>query len=97
MSVSRIGQMQAKPDQVEQMREFLLSIMPGIKNSSGCESVQLYQSQDDPSNFIMIEVWDRVESHQASVRNISAEELEKIRPLLASPPRGSYFGMVAGV
>jgi quinol monooxygenase YgiN len=76
------------------MREFLSSIMPGIKSSHGCESVQLYQRQDDPTKFTMIEVWDSVESHQASARNIPPEKLAEIQPLLASAPHGNYFELI---
>jgi quinol monooxygenase YgiN len=68
--------------------------MPGIKFSQGCESVTLYQSQDDPTKFTMIEIWDSVESHQASVKNIPSEKLAEIRPLLASTPSGSYNNLV---
>lgn len=94
MSIYRIGETQAKPAAVEELREFLLSIMPGIKSSPGCESVQLYQSPDERTKFIMIEVWDSKESHQASVQEIPAELKAKIRPLLASAPSGAYFEMV---
>jgi quinol monooxygenase YgiN len=95
MSVSRIGEVQAKPELVEELREFLLSILPGIKSSDGCESVRLYQSEEDPSRFLIIEIWDSVESHQASVRNIPPEKLGEIRPMLATSPSGSYFKLVA--
>jgi hypothetical protein len=36
----------------------------------------------------MIEVWDSIESHQASVKNIPPEMLTEIRPLLESAPSG---------
>lgn len=94
MSVYRIGEVQAKDGLTEDLREFLLSIMPVIESSEGCESVQLYQRQDDPSKFTMIEVWDSVESHQASVKNIPPEKLGEIRPLLATSPSGSYFNLI---
>jgi quinol monooxygenase YgiN len=94
VSIYRIGETQAKPETTEALRDFLLSIMPGIKSSQGCESVQLYQSQSDPSKFTMIEVWDSIESHQASVKNIPPEKLTEIRPLLASAPSGIYFELV---
>jgi quinol monooxygenase YgiN len=94
MSVVRIGETQAKPGLTANLRDFLLSIMPMIKSAQGCESVQLYQSQEDPSKFIMIEVWNRVESHQASVKDIPPEKLGEIRPLLATSPSGSYFSLV---
>jgi quinol monooxygenase YgiN len=91
MSISRIGEVQAKPELTEALRDFLISIMPMIKSSQGCESVTLYQSNDDPAKFTMIEVWDNVESHQASVKNIPPEKLAEIRPLLMSAPSGGYY------
>ena len=94
MSVYRIGETQAKPETIEALRDFLISIMPGIKSSQGCESVMLYQSQDDPTKFTMIEIWDSVELHQASVKNIPSEMLTEIRPLLAATPSGRYNNLV---
>ena len=94
MSVSRIGEMKAKEDLAEELGEFLISIVPGIRLSAGCESVQLYQSQDDPTKFLMIEVWDSIESHQASIKNIPPEKLGEIRPLLATSPGGSYYKLI---
>jgi quinol monooxygenase YgiN len=94
MRISRIGEVQAKEEVVDELREFLISIMPGIKASEGCKSVQLYQSQDDPSKFMMIEVWDSVDSHRASVKKIPSEKLGEIRPLLATLPSGSYYDLV---
>jgi quinol monooxygenase YgiN len=94
MSITRIGETQAKPETTEALRNFLLSIMPIIKSSQGCESVTLYQSHDDPTQFTMIEVWDSVGSHQASARNIPPELLAEIRPVLASAPSGGYFALI---
>ena len=94
MTISRIGEVQAKEGLIEELREFLISILPGIQSSDGCESVHLYQSADDPSRFMIIEVWDSAESHQASVRNIAPEKLGEIRPLLATSPSGGYFKLI---
>jgi len=43
MTITRIGEFQAKPELTEALREFLLSIMPMIKSSYGCESAALTQ------------------------------------------------------
>src|SRR5215204_6585287 len=94
MSITRIGETQAKPETTEALRDFLISIMPMIKSSQGCEAVTLYQSQADPTKFTMIEVWDNLESHQASVKNIPPEMLTQIRPLLASAPSGGYYDQI---
>ena len=94
MSITRIGETQAKPELTDALRDFLISIMPMIKSSQGCESVTLYQSRDDLTRFTMIEVWDSIEAHQASIKNIPPEKLTEIRPLLASAPTGNYFTQV---
>ena len=94
MTIARIGETQAKPKTIEALRDFLISIMPEIKSSPGCEVVTLYQSQDDPTKFTMIEIWDDLESHRASVKNIPPEKLTEIRPLLASAPSGAYYNFV---
>ena len=96
MSVTRIGEVQAKPEFIEALRDFLISIMPMIKSSQGCESVTLYQSRDDPTRFIVTEVWDSIESHHVSVKNIPAEKLAEIRPLLSSALSGSYYVLIHG-
>jgi len=94
MTITRIGEFQAKPETIKALHDFLLSIMPLIKSSHGCESITLYQSHDDPTKFTMIEVWDSIESHQASVKNIPPAMLTEIRPLLASAPSGGYYELV---
>ncbi len=95
MSIARIGNFTGKPGQIDELKDFLFSIIPMIKSSSGCESVQLYQNQEDPASFTMIEIWDSIESHQASVKNIPPEKLAEIRPLLGSTPHGSYYELVS--
>ncbi len=94
MTITRIGEFLANEGSTETLRKFLLSIMPMIRSSKGCEAVQLYQSQADPSKFTMLEVWDSIESHQASVRNIPPEKLGEVMPLLAASPSGNYFRLV---
>ena len=94
MSIHRIGETQAKPETTEELRDFLISILPLIKSSQGCESVTMYQSHNDPTKFTIIKVWDSIEAHEASVKNIPPEMLTQIRPLLASAPSGGYYQLV---
>lgn len=91
MSVIRLGEMRTGTEQVAEMEEFLLSIVPLITGSDGCISCRLFHSQEDPTRFVMIEEWEDVAAHQASVQNIPPEKLAAIRPLLAAPPTGEYF------
>jgi len=95
MTITRISEFQASPESTKALRGFLLSIIPIIKSSHGCESVTLYQSHNERTKFTILEVWDSIESHQASVKNIPPEMLTEIRPLLASAPSGGYYLNVA--
>ena len=96
MSISRIGAFTGNPERIDELKEFLFSILPIITSSHGCKSVQLYQSKDDPTRFTMIEVWDSIESHRTSVKNIPSEMLAQIQPLLGAAPQGGYYEMIAG-
>jgi quinol monooxygenase YgiN len=57
MSVTRIGHFQAKPDKAEALRAQFESILQQVRASTGCESAHLLQSQEDPTRFVVIEVW----------------------------------------
>ena len=95
MTIYRIGEVNAKAETIEDLRDFMISIMPLIKGSEGCISCQFYQSQDDPAKFLMIEVWESPDLHQESVKNIPPEKLNEIRPRLGDSPSGGYFGLIA--
>jgi heme oxygenase (mycobilin-producing) len=91
MSVKRIGEVQAKEGRIDDLREFMKSILPLIRGSEGCLSCELLQNQADTSKFLMVEVWESVEAHQASVKVIPPAKLDEIRSLLAAPPSGDYY------
>jgi quinol monooxygenase YgiN len=95
MSIARIGETQAKAGMQTALRDFLVSILPLILSSRGCLSCELFQDQEDPAKFILVEVWESVEAHQASVKNIPAEKIGEIIPLLAGSPSGRYYTSVA--
>ncbi|MFI5273206.1 MAG: putative quinol monooxygenase [Ktedonobacterales bacterium] len=91
MSVTRMSEFRARAGQIDELREFLLSIVPGIASTDGCQSCQLLHSHDDPARFVMVEVWDSIASHQASVKNIPPGAFAKVLELLDGAPRGEYF------
>ena len=97
MSISRIGEMRAQEGQEDALRAFLESIvLPGVESSAGCQLCQLFQSQEDPTRFIMIEVWEDVEAHKAAVQDISPEDIENVKKLLAGAPTGEYYSALGG-
>ena len=89
--------MRAREGQEEALRAFLESVvLPGIESSDGCQLCQMFQSQEEPARFTIIEVWDNVEAHQASVQNISPKDIEAVKKLLAGAPTGGYYSALGG-
>src|SRR5213594_2530548 len=70
MEITRINEFQAKPDQAAALRDFLRSVIARIIDAPGCRSCELLVQRDDPTRLAIIEVWDSVEAHQASVSQI---------------------------
>jgi quinol monooxygenase YgiN len=92
MSIYRIGQMKARDGEEEALRQFVEGIiMPGIETSAGNLSCQIYESQEAPGTFMIVEEWENVEAHKASVKNISPDDIQTIMKLLADSPAGNYY------
>jgi len=64
---------------------------PAFASSQGCLSCKLLQSQDSPPRFVVLEVWDSVESHKAAVKDIPPEMFMTVMELLDGRPSGEYF------
>ena len=91
MSITRINEFQAKDEQANALRSFLTRLIPTIAAIPGCQSCQLLQHHDEPSRFIVLEVWDSIEAHQASVKDIPPESLAEVMSLLNGMPTGAYY------
>jgi quinol monooxygenase YgiN len=91
MSITRINKFEAKDGMAGDLHDFLRSIVPLIKQSQDCESCQVLQNQENMNEFIVIEVWASISAHKASAKDIPAEKIGEVMPMLASPPGGSYY------
>ncbi len=91
MSITRINEFRAIAGSSGVLRDCLESSVPIIEASAGCLSCQLLQSQKDPHHIIVIEVWDSIDAHQASLKNVPPEVFHQTRKYLAAPPTGEYY------
>lgn len=91
MAIPRISEFQAKPDKAIALRDFLRSVIACIIDAPGCRSCELLLQRDDPTRLAIIDVWDSVEAHQASVSRIPAALLQQAQTLFAVPARGAYY------
>lgn len=92
MSITYVGRSQAKEGLSNSLGEFFKTVViPAVKSSPGCESVQLLQDQDDPHLFMVIETWASVDAHRASVRLIPPESIAHFKELVVTLPVGRYY------
>ncbi len=94
MPITRLNEFQAAPAQATALRDFLRSIIARIIDAPGCRSCELLVQQDDPARFAIIEVWESVAAHQASVARIPPELMQQAFALFAVPARGAYYQQV---
>ena len=95
MTITRINEFQAHPDRVTALRDFLRSVIALILEAPGCRSCELLRQHDDPTRFAIIEVWDSIDAHQASVSRIPPALMQQAQTLFAAPARGAYYDPVS--
>ncbi len=69
MSVCKQINLVAKPAQTEALAALLQSMVEPSRNENGCLKYDLYQQSDDPSYFMLLEIWnseDHLEQHKLS-------------------------------
>ena len=87
MSITPINECQAHPDEATALRDFLRSVIARILDAPGCRSCERLVQHDDPTCGAIIEVWDRVVAHQASVSRIPPDLLQQAPSSVAVPVR----------
>lgn len=91
MSVIRITEFQAAKDSAETLYDFLISLIPYISSSQGCVSCEVLRKVDESDKFVVIEKWNSIDEHKASVENYPKEEMQAAMKLIAAPPSGTYY------
>ena len=95
MAITRINEFQAKPEKAAALRDFLRSVIALVSEAPGCRSCTLLLHHDDPTRLAIIEVWDSVDAHQASVSRIPPGLMQQAQMLFAGPPQGAYYHPVS--
>ena len=91
MSVTRLNHFVAKPGSAKALLSMLQDVVTQVRESAGCESVQLLQATEDPTRLCVVEVWASVAAHRASFQNAMPEQVQAVMALLAEPPSGAYY------
>ena len=89
--ITRLNDFRAAPGKETDLRDFLKSIIGLIRDAPGCRDVALLLDQEDAAHFVIVEEWDSVDAHKASVSRIPPGKIGEVRNLIASPPVGRYY------
>ncbi|GIU17133.1 hypothetical protein TUM4644_02030 [Shewanella colwelliana] len=89
--VIRIGEFRAAEGEGQALHQFLLSLAPYITASKGCLAYEVLRQQDNNDLFAVIERWQSIEDHRASVNGFPVDEMQAAMSLFASPPKGTYY------
>ncbi|WP_035054567.1 putative quinol monooxygenase [Andreprevotia chitinilytica] len=92
MAITRINEFHAIEGKGDALAAvFGTTIVPSIRQAAGCISCELLRSVDEPGRFAVVEVWDSVEAHKASLAEVPPELFLQVKPLLSTPPTGHYY------
>ena len=91
MPITRINTFRAHAGQEAALRDALLSLLPGIGAAAGCVSVRLLHDAQDATRFVVLEVWESVDAHRASLQGFDPDEFAHVMKLFAEPPSGEYL------
>lgn len=69
----------ALPDQVEQLKSLLLSVIEPSRQDAGCIQYELLQNQADPTDFTFVEEW---ESNDLLDLHLAAPHIQTALPQL---------------
>ena len=64
MSIGIIVEAKLKPETVEEAKQFFIKILPDTRNFEGCEGVNVFVDQDDPTTLFLVERWAAKENYE---------------------------------
>ncbi len=86
----------AKADKVAETQAALSSLVAPTNAETGCISYELFQSDDDPTEFVTVEEWtdqDAIDSHMGSDHIAAA--LSAAPEILAADPKITNYTKIA--
>ncbi|SEL48661.1 Antibiotic biosynthesis monooxygenase [Colwellia chukchiensis] len=96
MNIVRVNEFVAAAGKSAELFRFLQSLVPYISAAKGCISCELLKHHQHGDQFMIIERWDCIESHQLALTNYPQDDMQAAMSLFGSPPKGNYFRSCAG-
>jgi len=96
MSVDVVINVQALPGKAAELLPLLRHGRDVSRAAHGCESVEVFQRQDDEHKFMFIERWTSIEAHHENMVNniVASGHQAKILPLIVGPPDNGVIQLI---
>ncbi len=95
MSVLVILEIQAKPENVSDMKSLLAEALPDTRAYDGCQGIDIYSNTEDSGNMVFIEYWDSRAHHEKYIAwRTETGDMDKFGAMLTGPPSIRYFEKV---
>ncbi|MEX0300227.1 MAG: putative quinol monooxygenase [Kordiimonas sp.] len=91
MAIIRINNFEAKVGDGDALFEKIKALVPMISEFEGCTSCQAVRGQENTNQIVIIEGWETIEAHKASLASVPPETFAPVMALLAGPPDGAYY------
>lgn len=91
MSITRVNHFTAATGKEQELQDFLSSLVPYITGCEGNESCEAFRQEDNEHKFVVIEQWRDVASHQQSLANFPADNMQAAMSLFGEPPTGAAY------
>ncbi len=92
MSVLVILEVQAKPENVSEVKSFMAGATAVVRAEDGCQDIYAYANTEDPGNVIFVEHWDsRAHYEKHLARAAESGSMDKAVAMLIGPPSIRYF------
>ncbi len=92
MSVTVILAFSVQPERAEEFKLVLKGLLPDTRAYDGCQSVDVYQDQDNPGQIQLIENWES-KAHQQRYQAWREEThvAEVVGPFMSGEPTFRFF------
>ena len=96
MPVAALLEFRFKPEVIDQVPDAISRTLAVTRKFDGCQRIDVLADSEDPSRYLLVEVWDSME-HDEAYRKFRASPAgaSEVGPLLAAPPVVMYYSVTA--
>ena len=81
-----------KKERLDEFKGLMKDALPDTRSFEGCQSVDVYESQDNPGELFLVELWDSKEHQQKYVAwREETGMMDVLGAFLAAPPTFAFY------